>query len=298
MNDTIYNDVKRRHDFVLLFDVADGNPNGDPDAGNLPRVDPETMHGLVTDVCLKRKVRNYVDATKGSESKFKIFVENRGYLVDHKKRAYEAVGAKKGDDSKLDEARAWMCANYFDVRTFGAVLVGKKAEGYNCGQVRGPLQLTFARSVDQVVPLDLSITRVALENRGDKPEGSDEEEARTGTMGRKTLVPYGLYRAHGFFNPFFASDTGFSSQDLALFWEALQKMWDLDRSASRGLMACRGLYIFSHETGVGNAPAHQLFERIRVSRKGGVSVARSFAEHEVSVDDRDLPPGITLTRLM
>jgi len=297
MNDAIYTDVKRRHDFVLLFDVTDGNPNGDPDAGNLPRVDPETMHGLVTDVCLKRKVRNYVDATKRMEAKYKIFVENRGYLVDHKKRAYEAVGAKKGDDSKLDEARAWMCANYFDVRTFGAVLVGKKAEGYNCGQVRGPVQLTFARSIDQVVPLDLSITRVALENRGDKPEGGDEEEARTGTMGRKALVPYGLYRGHGFFNPFFATDTGLSSEDLALFWEALQKMWDLDRSASRGLMACRALYIFSHETGIGNAPAHQLFERIRVRRKEGVSVARSFAEYEVSVNERNVPPGITLTRL-
>ena len=148
MPDAIYNDSQRRHDFVLLFDVMDGNPNGDPDAGNLPRVDPETMHGLVTDVCLKRKVRNYVDATRGKDARYKIFVENRGYLADHKKRAYEAVGAKKGDDSKLEEARAWMCSNYYDVRTFGAVLVGKKAEGYNCGQVRGPLQLTFGRSID------------------------------------------------------------------------------------------------------------------------------------------------------
>jgi len=298
MNDATHTDANRRHDFVLLFDVTDGNPNGDPDAGNLPRVDPETMHGLVTDVCLKRKVRNYVDATRGAQSRYKIFVENRGYLVDHKKRAYEAVGAKKGDDSKLDEAQAWMCANYFDVRMFGAVLVGKKGEGYNCGQVRGPVQLTFARSIDPVVPLDLSITRVALENRGDKPDTGEDEEARTGTMGRKALLPYGLYRSHGFFSPFFAKKTGLLNDDLNLFWEALQKMWDLDRSASRGLMACRGLYVFSHEAGPGNAPAHTLFERVRVRRKERVPAPRLFAEYEVLVNDKDLPAGVTLTRLV
>ena len=296
MTDTIYTDVNRRHDFVLLFDITDGNPNGDPDAGNLPRVDPETMQGLVTDVCLKRKVRNWIDATRGTDSHYKIFVENRGYLADHKKRAYEAVGAKKGDDSKMDEARTWMCSNYFDVRTFGAVLVGKKGEGYNCGQVRGPIQMTFARSIDPVIPLDLSITRVALENRGDKPDTGDEEEARTGTMGRKTLVPYGLYRAHGFFNPFFAKDTSFSSQDLALFWEALQKMWDLDRSASRGLMACQGLYVFSHESDLGNSPAHRLFERITARRKDGDRVPRSFADYEVTVNEREIAP-VVLNRL-
>jgi CRISPR-associated protein Csd2 len=298
MPDTVYTDTKRRHDFVLLFDVADGNPNGDPDAGNLPRVDPETMQGIVTDVCLKRKVRNYVDATRGDQSRYKIFVENRGYLADHKKRAYEAVGAKKGDDTKRDEARAWMCGNYFDVRTFGAVLVGKKGEGYNCGQVRGPLQLTFARSVNPVVPLDLSITRVALENRGDKPDTGEEEEARTGTMGRKTLVPYGLYRAHGFFNPFLAADTGLSPEDLVLFWEALRNMWELDRSASRGLMAPRGLYVFSHATQLGEAPAHELFERVSVKRKPGVDAPRSFTDYDVVVRDGDLPAGITLTRLV
>lgn len=297
MPEAIYNDSQRRHDFVLLFDVMDGNPNGDPDAGNLPRVDPETMHGLVTDVCLKRKVRNYVDATRGKEARYKIFVENRGYLADHKKRAYEAVGAKKGDDSKLEEARAWMCSNYYDVRTFGAVLVGKKAEGYNCGQVRGPLQLTFARSVDPVVPLDLSITRVALENRGDKPDSEEDEEARTGTMGRKALVPYGLYLSHGFYNPFFAQDTKFDDQDLGLFWEALQKMWDLDRSATRGLMACRGLYVFTHADAPGKAPAHVLFERVTVRRKEGVQAPRSSAEYTVKIDDQNLPEGVVLTRL-
>lgn len=298
MTDAICTDINRRQDFVLLFDVTDGNPNGDPDAGNLPRVDPETMHGLVTDVCVKRKVRNWIDATRGAQERYKIFVENRGYLADHKKRAYEAVGAEKGDDSKMNEARTWMCVNYFDVRTFGAVLVGKKREGYNCGQVRGPVQMTFSRSVDPVVPLDLSITRVALENRGDKPETSDDEEARTGTMGRKTLIPYGLYRTHGFFNPFFAKVTGFSHEDLSLFWEALQKMWDLDRSASRGMMACRGLYVFSHETELGNAPAHTLFDRISIERKEGVQAPRYFADYEVTVNDAELPEGITLTRLV
>jgi CRISPR-associated protein Csd2 len=298
MNDKVYADVNRRHDFIMLFDVMDGNPNGDPDAGNLPRVDPETMHGLVTDVCLKRKVRNYVDATRGEQPRYKIFVENRGYLADHKKRAYEAVGAQKGDDSKANDAQAWMCANYFDVRAFGAVLVGKKGEGYNCGQVRGPLQLTFARSVSPVVPLDLSITRVALENRGDKPDAGDEEEARTGTMGRKTLLPYGLYRAHGFFSPFFAKKTGVVTDDLALFWEALQNMWDLDHSASRGLMACRGLYIFSHASEYGNAPAHALFDRVKVTLRPGGEAPRAFTSYEVAIDDKALPEGVTLTRLV
>lgn len=298
MSKAVHLDPARRHDFVLLFDVTDGNPNGDPDAGNLPRVDPETMQGLVTDVCLKRKVRNWVDATRGNEAPFKIFVENRGYLVDHKKRAYEAVKAKAGDDRKADDARAWMCANYYDVRVFGAVLVGKKGEGYNCGQVRGPIQLTFGRSIDPVVALDLSITRVALENPGEKPREDEEERAATGTMGRKALLPYGLYRTHGFFNPYFAKDTRANADDLELFWDALQQMWDLDRSSSRGLMACRGLYIFSHEQGLGNAPAHELFERITIRRKDGVEAPRSFRDYEVQVEEKDLPQGVVLTRLV
>jgi len=281
-----------------LFDVTDGNPNGDPDAGNLPRVDPETMHGLVTDVCLKRKVRNYVDATRGEQARYKIFVENRGYLADHKKRAYEAVGAKKGDDSKRDEAQAWMCANYFDIRAFGAVLVGKKGEGYNCGQVRGPLQLTFARSIDPVIPLDLSITRVALENRGDKAEVGADDDAPTGTMGRKTLVPYGLYRSYGFFSPFFAKKTGLSKEDLQVFWESLLQMWDLDHSASRGLMACRALYVFSHDSETGAAPAQALFGRLTVTRKDRGQTSRSFADYDLTLDDRNLPEGITVARLV
>jgi CRISPR-associated protein Csd2 len=297
MSNAIVNDPTKRHDFVLLFDVTDGNPNGDPDAGNLPRVDPETMQGLVTDVCLKRKVRNYVDVTKGKESPYKIFVENRGYLIDHKQRAYEAVGGKKGDDKAADGARAWLCTNYFDVRMFGAVLVGKKGEGYNCGQVRGPVQLTFGRSIDQVVPMDISITRVALENRGEKPREEDEKAA-TGTMGRKALLPYGLYRSHGFFTPHFAEDTGVTTEDLELFWTALQNMWEIDHSSARGMMACRGLHVFSHEKALGCAPSHELFSRISVQRKPEKEAPRSFNEYRVTINEERLPEGVSLTRLV
>lgn len=298
MSEKVYIDPAKRHDFVLLFDVTDGNPNGDPDAGNLPRVDPETMQGMVTDVCLKRKVRNWIDATRGKEEQYKIFVENRGYLVDHKKRAYEAIGAKKGDDKKADEARSWMCRNYYDVRMFGAVLVGKKGEGYNCGQVRGPVQLTFARSINPVIPLDLAITRVALENSGDKPREDDDEKAATGTIGRKTLLPYGLYQGFGFITPHFAQDTGVRAEDLSLFWQALQQMWDLDHSASRGLMACRGLYVFSHDNDLGNAPAHTLFDKLTVKLNAAIEAPRQFGDYTVTVQDDGLPEGVTLTRLV
>jgi CRISPR-associated protein Csd2 len=287
-----------RHDFTLLFDVTDGNPNGDPDAGNLPRVDPETGHGLVTDVCLKRKVRDYVNVLRGNEGRYKIYVEHRGYLVDHKKRAYKAVGGKKGDDKKADEARVWMCENFYDVRIFGAVLVGKKGEGYNCGQVRGPIQLTFARSKDPILALDMSITRVALENPGEKPREDESEQAKTGTMGRKALIPYGLYLAHGFFVPSFAEDTGATEEDLALFWEALQKMWDLNRSASKGLTSCRGLYVFSHDSKLGNAPAHKLFECVYVKKRDDVETPRAFSDYEVRVDKKGLPKDVTLSELV
>jgi len=298
MTDMIHTDPARRHDFVLLFDVTDGNPNGDPDAGNLPRVDPETMQGIVTDVCLKRKVRNWVDVTRGGQARYKIFVENRGYLADHKKRAYEAIGAKKGEDNKADEAQQWMCQNYYDIRMFGAVLVGKKGEGYNCGQVRGPVQMTFARSIDPVVPLDLSITRVALENAGDKPREDEDEKASTGTMGRKALLPYGLYRGYGFFTPHFAEKTEVTTEDLGLFWEALQQMWTIDRSAARGMMALRGLYVFSHATKVGSVAAQTLFERIRVEPRDSVKATRAFTDYCVQVADQELPEGVVLTRLV
>ncbi|MCY4110533.1 MAG: type I-C CRISPR-associated protein Cas7/Csd2 [Chloroflexi bacterium] len=305
MTDAITTDVNRRHDFVLLFDVTDGNPNGDPDAGNLPRVDPETMHGLVTDVSLKRKVRDWVDASRGDEARFKVYVQKEGEALNAKhRRAYETLGLKptgtKQARGEVDQARDWMCANFFDIRLFGAVM----STGVNCGQVRGPVQLTFARSLDPVVPLDLSITRVAVTREEDAQivaaeDGSDGAASGKQTeMGRKSLVPYGLYRTHGFFNPSFAAKTGVDADDLTLFWKALEMMWDLDRSSSRGLMACRGLCVFSHASKLGDAPAHTLFERVNVARSGNGQAPRAFGDYAVDVDDADLPAGVTLTRLM
>lgn len=301
---TIHTDTARRHDFVLLFDVTDGNPNGDPDAGNLPRVDPETMQGLVTDVAIKRKVRDFVDVAKGSEERFKIYIQSGSEALNAiHERAYKAkdltsTGAKQ-DRKTVDTARAWMCDNFYDVRLFGAVMT----TGVNCGQVRGPVQLTFARSLDPIIPLDLSITRVAITKVEDAnivvaEEGDGRVTGKTTEMGRKALVPYGLYRAHGFFNPHFAASTGVDGEDLALFWQALQMMWDLDHSASRGMMSCRGLHIFSHENKLGNAPAHVLFERIAVARNPEVVAPRAFADYTVTVDDAALPDGVTLTRLV
>lgn len=373
MSAEVFKSPDRRHDFVLLFDVTDGNPNGDPDAGNLPRVDPETMQGLVTDVCLKRKVRNFVLAarTNGGHPTpgYDIYVKERGVLNREHQKAYKAkaidVGEPKAesvppnlmsifapggeavtlpdgftleaDDTgnswtltysglldkreqkeamkqikdefgqeagkfcekivkgaksrkptheEIDSAGNWMCQTFFDIRAFGAVM----STGVNCGQVRGPIQLTFARSVDRVVPLDLSITRVAVTR--------EEDASKEREMGRKAVLPYGLYRGAGFINPYLAKKTGLTADDLTLFWQALQNMWDLDRSASRGLMTLRGLYVFSHDDGVGNALAHTLFERIHVSRKNGVEAPRTFADYAVTVDDKNMPEKVTLTRLV
>jgi len=303
-NMTTYLDPNRRHDFLLLFDVTDGNPNGDPDAGNLPRVDPETMQGLVTDVCLKRKIRNWVDATRGEESRYKIYVQDQGIALNTMhQRAYDDLGlTSTGSRQKREDvqkARQWMCSNFFDVRVFGAVMT----TGVNCGQVRGPVQLTFARSIDPIVPLNLSITRVAITKPEDTEVAVSEEGEGSGgkvtEMGRKALVAYGLYRAHGFYTPHFARSTGADGDDLALVWEALQRMWDLDRSASRGLMACRGLYVFSHANALGNAPAHELFDCITVGRApGGAEVARSFSDYGVSLNEDALPEGVELHKLV
>ncbi|MDA8216271.1 MAG: type I-C CRISPR-associated protein Cas7/Csd2 [Dehalococcoidales bacterium] len=299
-----HRDVNRRHDFVLLFDVRDGNPNGDPDAGNLPRVDPETMQGLVTDVAIKRKVRDFVDLARGDEGRYKIYVQSGGEALNAKhRRAYVALDLKstgaKQKKEDVDRARGWMCANFYDIRVFGAVMT----TGVNCGQVRGPLQLTFARSFDPIVPLDVSITRVAVTREEDTEvvvgeEGGEGKGGKQTEMGRKALVPYGLYLAHGFFNPHFAGQTGLDEEDLALFWQALEKMWDHDRSSARGMMACQGLYVFSHESPLGNAPAHRLFERVRVQRRPAVEVARSFTDYSVEVDGSALPDGVTLTALV
>lgn len=285
--------IQNRYDFVLLFDVQDGNPNGDPDAGNLPRVDPETGHGLVTDVCLKRKVRNFVQMSKADEKGYDIYVKEKAVLIREHEKAYKALGVDLSEDGKkrkggerVEDARKWMCDNYYDIRTFGAVL----ALNVNCGQVRGPVQLTFARSVDPIVQLEHSITRmaVATEAEAEKQQGDNR------TMGRKFTVPYALYRCHGFISAPLAAQTGFTENDLALFWNGLSVMFEHDRSAARGLMTTRALVVFRHESKMGNASAHSLFDRVSIRRKDGVSVPRSFSDYEVSVAADGLPAGVSI----
>ena len=305
MTTQTHDDVNRRHDFIILFDVQDGNPNGDPDAGNQPRMDDENTQGLVTDVAIKRKVRDYVDTARGDEERFKIYVQSNHALNTQHQRAYKALDLtstgtrQKADDVEM--ARQWMCENFFDIRMFGAVMT----TGVNCGQVRGPIQITFARSLDDIMPMDVGITRIAVTRPEDMEVQIAEEGDNAGTgqggkrstMGNKYIVPYGLYRGYGFFNPHFARRTGADSDDLALFWNALVNMWDLDRSSSRGLMACRGLYVFSHDSPLGNAPAHRLFERLEVLRKDDIAVPRRFADYSVTLDEADLPAGVSVTRL-
>lgn len=301
--------LTNRYDFVLLFDVKDGNPNGDPDAGNLPRLDSETGHGLVTDVSLKRKVRNFVQLVKGNAARFDIFVKEKSVLNQQIERAYEkspevqaAVEAWKAwqKDKKNnpkparhyeDIARDWICDNFFDVRTFGAVMSTGDEDSESklkktAGQVRGPIQFTFARSVDPIIAQEHSITRMAVTNE------KDLEKERT--MGRKHTVPYGLYVAHGFVSSFLAKQTGFSEDDLELLWQSLAQMFEHDRSAARGEMATRGLYVFKHDSELGNAPAHALFDRIRATKK--TDVPRSFADYDVTVDEAAIPMGVSLLR--
>ena len=295
--------IQHRYDFVLLFDVKDGNPNGDPDAGGMPRVDAESGHGLVTDVALKRKVRNFVamkhaddqDVQDGkgdlASNRFEIYVREKAVLNRQHQRAYTAFDltpeAKKPPKNESDarRVRGWMCKNFYDIRTFGAVM----STEVNSGQVRGPVQLTFARSIDPVVISEHSITRMAVTNE------VDLEKERT--MGRKYTVPYALYRAHGFVSANLALETGFDEADLNLLWEALCNMFEHDRSATRGEMATRGLFVFKHESRLGNAAAHALFDRIRVQRKQGVEVARSFQDYEVIVNEADMPSGVTFLRM-
>ncbi|MBP7162318.1 MAG: type I-C CRISPR-associated protein Cas7/Csd2 [Candidatus Omnitrophica bacterium] len=267
--------LTKRYDFVLFFDVQDGNPNGDPDAGNLPRIDAETGMGLVTDVCIKRKVRNYVQIVKGGNDGFDIFVKEKAVLNQLIETAHEQDGVKtKEKNEKTEAARQWMCSQYYDIRTFGAVMT----TGANAGQVRGPIQLTFARSVEPVVALEHSITRVAK---------TTEERAETGgsEMGRKYTVPYGLYRAHGFVSPHLADQTGFGIEDLDLFWKALQQMFDYDHSAARGLMTTRALIIFGHGTALGSASAASLFDRVEAKRMTE-GPARKFSDYQILLDNQ------------
>ncbi len=308
--------IKNRYDFVVLFDVENGNPNGDPDAGNMPRVDQETGHGLVTDVCLKRKIRNYVEAVKEGTSGYRIYIKDNVPLQQNDQEACEYLGIKdietvkkskkgekgdtqpKEDDAQLEEAskidekiRNFMCGNFFDIRTFGAVMTTFVKGALNCGQVRGPVQLGFARSIDPILPQEITITRTAITTIADAQKKNTE-------MGRKFIVPYALYKVEGYVSANLArKTTGFSEEDLALLWEAILRMFELDRSAARGNMATRELIVFRHESELGNAPAYQLFDRVRVQKKAGEAPARSYQDYEVSVDEADLPPGVTCTRL-
>ena len=324
--------LAHRYDFVLVFDVKDGNPNGDPDAGNMPRLDAESGHGLITDVSLKRKVRNFVGLVKeqderepvDGEKRFEIYVREKAILNHQNQRAYSALNLavapeeqaqdatenaatdakkkkpvkekRKGSADEVSQARKWMCQNFFDVRTFGAVM----SIGVNCGQVRGPVQLTFARSVEPIVALEHSITRMAVATEGE----AEKQQGDNRTMGRKHTVPYGVYVAHGFVSSFLAKQTGFGDDDLELVFQALAQMFEHDRSAARGEMSTRGLYVFKHDSELGNAPAYALFERLQIKPKEGGAVARSFDAYSVAFDGQSLAvgqsvqpaAGVTLTR--
>lgn len=294
-------ELTNRYDFVLIFDVENGNPNGDPDAGNLPRMDPETNQGLVSDVSLKRKIRNWVAEAKEGEAGYEIYMAEKAVLNRQHARAYEAIGVKPQakklpkSEEEAHQITDWMCRNFYDIRTFGAVMTTE----VNAGQVRGPVQLSFARSAEPILPLEISITRSSVTNE------KDVEKERT--MGRKHIVPYGLYRAHGFINAKLAQRTGFSTEDLELLWQALCNMFELDRSAARGMMATRRLIVFRHDSPLGNAHAHELFERVKVLRcHGGECLpagdsrthnwppARAFSDYRIGIDREDLPEGVSI----
>ena len=281
-------ELKNRFDFVYIFDVKDGNPNGDPDAGNLPRVDAETGMGLVTDVCLKRKVRNYVQTAKGLSDGYDIFIKEKAVLNTLIDKAHDDSAVKAATD-KTEAARMFMCKNYYDIRTFGAVM----STGKNAGQVRGAIQLTFARSVDTIATAEHSITRmaVATEKEAEKQGGDNR------TMGRKATVPYGLYVCHGFISANLAQQTGFSEEDLLLFWDALKNMFDIDRSAARGLMSAQKLIVFKHDSVLGNAPANKLFDLVKVERVCD-GAPRSFSDYTVTIDMAGLPANVTVQELI
>ncbi|MBW3597550.1 MAG: type I-C CRISPR-associated protein Cas7/Csd2 [Planctomycetes bacterium] len=301
--------INRRYDFVFLFDVTDGNPNGDPDAGNLPRLDPETLQGFVTDVCLKRKIRNAVAALGREKPGQELYFQTQDAVYERRilnlqhQRAYDALkeeGKLESDEKKSKgkaentaKAREWMCRNFFDIRAFGAVMT----TGVNCGQVRGPLQMTFARSLDRIVPMEIAITRKSVTTEKEAESQAKNDGSITGTMGRKSTIPYALYRGAGFVNPLLARDTGFTFGDLRLFFDAMIRMFDLDRSASRGLMTLRKVFVFEHESPLGNAPAHLLFDRVQTPDLGPEAAPRRFSDYHVAVDRENLPSGVTLYEL-
>lgn len=286
--------IANRYEFVLLFDVTNGNPNGDPDAGNLPRLDPETNQGLITDVCLKRKIRNYVALEKEQDAGYAIYMQEKSVLNNQHKKAYEALGIKPEskklpkEKEKARQVTEWMCNNFFDVRTFGAVMTTE----VNSGQVRGPVQVAFASSIDPVVPMEVSITRMAVTNE------KDLEKERT--MGRKHIIPYGLYRVHGYVSAKLAESTGFSEDDLALLWRSLINMFEHDRSAARGEMSTRKLVVFKHDHPMGNAPAHVLFDSVQVQRVEGEedTPARHYSDYQVRIARESLPAGVSVEELL
>ena len=300
--------MQNRYDFIYLFDVIDGNPNGDPDAGNLPRIDAETGHGLVTDVCLKRKVRNYVGLVYEEQPPHEIYVKEKAVLNKQHERAYVALGLdptgkegkRKGGSDQVEQAREWMCKNFYDVRSFGAVM----STGTNCGQVRGPIQMTFGRSINPIVSSEHAITRMAVTTEAE----ADKQQGDNRTMGRKFTVPYGLYRSHGFISAPLADQTGFSENDLELFWKSLEQMFEHDRSAARGEMSARCLLVFKHDDRLGNAAAHSLFDRVTIKQNEPNEPVRSFSGYSVEFDgiplddvvlprgQKDLGNGITLIR--
>ncbi len=291
--------IKNRYEFVIMFDVENGNPNGDPDAGNMPRVDPETGYGIVTDVCLKRKIRNYVETVKEDTAGYRIYVKDGVPLNRSDKEACDFVGvdadklkdAKKKDEKLDEKLRDFMCQNFYDIRTFGAVMTTFVKGALNCGQLRGPVQLGFSRSIDPVLPQEVTITRTAITTEADAEKKGTE-------MGRKYIVPYALYRCEGYISANLArKTTGFSEDDLKLLWDAILNMFENDRSAARGKMAVRELIVFKHDSELGNAPAHKLFELIKAEKKDGVTAPRAYTDYTVTVDDAALPQGVTCTRM-
>ena len=291
--------IKNRYDFVILFDVENGNPNGDPDSGNMPRIDPETGYGLVTDVCLKRKIRNYVETVKEGESGYRIYIKDNVPLNRSDREAYDYLGiepakvadAKKKKENLDIEIRDFMGKNFYDIRTFGAVMTTFVKDKLNCGQVRGPVQLSFAKSVDPIMPQEVTITRVAITTEADAEKKGTE-------MGRKYIVPYALYRAEGYVSANLArKTTGFSEEDLELLWQAIMNMFEVDHAAARGKMATRELIVFKHDSELGNAPAYKLFDLVKAERREGVDTPRAYSDYNVSVDEAALPSGVECIRI-
>lgn len=291
--------IQNRYEFVIFFDVENGNPNGDPDAGNMPRIDPETGYGLVTDVCLKRKIRNYVETVKEADPGYRIYVKDNVPLncSDAEACAYVGVDPAKLKEAKKKDAnldmkiRDFMCSNFFDIRTFGAVMTTFVKGALNCGQVRGPVQLGFARSVDPILPQEVTITRVAITTEADAEKKGTE-------MGRKYIVPYALYRCEGYISANLArKTTGFSEEDLELLWQAILNMFELDHSAARGKMSVRELIVFRHDSELGNAPAYKLFDLVKAQRNGDVVAPRAFTDYQLSVDEENMPSGVTCIRM-